>query len=51
MVFGMSSHYPSFYSHHYEQCDGDDEELDVLESRLMSSCSSQFHFLIELLLS
>ena len=22
----MSSHYPSFYSHHYEKCDGEEEE-------------------------
>jgi hypothetical protein len=24
----MSSVYPSFHSHHYEKCDGDDDELD-----------------------
>lgn len=32
----MSTHYPSFYSHHYEKCDGEEDEHDltVTENRL-----------------
>lgn len=39
----MSSLYPSFCSHHYEKCDGDEEELDVLENRLIQ-VDSNFTF-------
>lgn len=35
-----SSHYPSFYSHHYEKCDDEeDEELEVIENRLIYGSS------------
>lgn len=38
-----SSHYPSFYSHHYEKCDDEEEdeeeELDVITNRLIQACN------------
>ena len=33
----ISLHYPSFYSHHYEKCDGEEEEMGtevMVENRL-----------------
>lgn len=39
-----STHYPSFYSHHYEKCVGDEEDHEVLENRLIQACFIKFHF-------
>lgn len=40
-----SSHYPSFYSHHYEKCDDEeDEELELIENRLIYGSRIGFHF-------
>lgn len=33
-----STRYPSFYSHHYEMCDDDEnEEVDVIGNRLIQT--------------